>query len=243
VTSRALPAVGATVSVVKGEFGRPETVDRTWRLAELELFADLTEGEIAAIAATAPMRATRRGEILYGAGRAFEVLFILKSGRVRLYRVTPDGRTLTMAIVTPGQLFGQMAVLGQHLGDDVAEVLDPGVVCVMSRSDVNRLLLADPRIAARIAGLLAGRVADLERRLADTVLKPVPARICAALLRLTDSDRSPVRLTHQQIADLVGTSRETTTKVLGELQDAGVVQVRRGRVVVRDAGRLRDLSQ
>jgi CRP-like cAMP-binding protein len=79
-------------------------------------------------------------------------------------------------------------------------------------------------------------VADLERRLADTVLRNAPERIAATLARLSRGEPPPVtvRLTHEQLADLVGTSRETTTKVLGDLAARGLVQLKRGRIVVRD---------
>lgn len=97
---------------------------------------------------------------------------------------------------------------------------------------VDRLLLSDPRIAARIAEILGRRIAELENRLSDTVLKTAPDRIASALARMADRDGASIRLTHEQLADLVGTTRETVTKVLGDLADRGLVQLRRGRIVV-----------
>ena len=118
----------------------------------------------------------------------------------------------------------------------------------MSEQDVRSLLLADPRISTRIITGLGDRLADVEQRLADTVLKTAPQRVAAVLCRLASAPpaaglfaRRPgeVRLTHEQLADLVGTTRETTTKLLGELRDAGLVQLRRGGIVVLDPRRLR----
>jgi len=80
--------------------------ERVWRLSELDLFADLTQDEMDRIGAAAPMRQVGRGELLYGPHRPAEVLFILKAGRVRLYRTAADGRSLTTSIVVPGELFG-----------------------------------------------------------------------------------------------------------------------------------------
>lgn len=215
---------------------------RVWQLSEFDLFADLSEDEMARIADAAPMRQAARGTLLYAPHRPVEVLFIVKRGRVRTYRTALDGRSLTTSIVNPGQLFGQMPPLGQRMGDTYAEMLEDGLVCVMNRVDVTRLLLTDLRIVARITDLLGARVDQLEQRLVDTALKPVPARICSTLATLAGSPPVPVRLTHEQLADLVGTTRETTTKVLGDLRDRHLIRLRRGRIEVLDPVRLVELS-
>lgn len=201
-------------------------------LREFDLFRDLDDEEVAAIGAAAPMQTIPAGQQLYSPVTPTQVLFILKAGRVRLYVIGVDGRTLTTAIVDPGQLFGEMVPLGQSLADTHAETLEPCVVCLMGRGDVDRLLLSDPRIAARIAEILGRRIAELENRLSDTVLKTAPDRIASALARMADRDGASIRLTHEQLADLVGTTRETVTKVLGDLAVRGLVQLRRGRIVV-----------
>lgn len=216
---------------------------REWVLREFDLFADLDESEMAAIAAAAPMSEVPKGQLLASPLSPREVLFIVKKGRVRLYRTAVDGRSLTTAIVEPGEMFGEMTSVGQSMVDTWAECLEPAVLCVMSRSDVQRLLLSDPRIAARIAQLLGQRLTDMERRLSDTVLRPVPARIAAALATMAGEHRpAVVRLTHEQLAELVGTTRETTTKVLGDLQDRGLLSLRRGKIVISDPRRLEELA-
>jgi CRP/FNR family cyclic AMP-dependent transcriptional regulator len=133
-----------------------------------------------------------------------------------------------------------------------AEALDDVTVCVMSRADVRKFLLADPRIAARITEILGRRLADLEQRLSDSVFKSVPQRIATTLTtlagradtpagRLRPGARRPqITLTHEQLAALAGTSRETTTKVLHEFADDGLLRLARGRITVLDLPRLND---
>ncbi|WP_308409571.1 Crp/Fnr family transcriptional regulator [Streptomyces sp. A3M-1-3] len=179
--------------------------------------------------------------------------FILKRGRVRVFRVSADGRALTTAIITPGTIFGEMVLLGQHMYDNYAEALDDVTVCVMSRADVNRLLLTDPRIAARITAILGRRLSDLEQRLSDSVFKTVAQRIATTLTTLTTAQppagplrpggRHPqIALTHEQLAALAGTSRETCTKVLREYADQGMLRLARGRITVLDTARLKDAA-
>lgn len=218
--------------------------DRTMILREFDLFQDLNDEEMVFINQAAPMSRLAAGQTLYSPLRPTEVLFILKSGRIRLYQIGTDGRTLTTAILEAGQVFGEMAALGQRLDQTYAETLEPCVVCLMSRADVERLLLSDARVATRIAEFLGGRIAELERRLGDSVLKHAPERICALLARLVRaSGNDTIRLTHEQLADLAGTSRETVTKVLGELAGRRVVELKRGRIVVRDSSAVQQLAE
>jgi len=219
--------------------------DKTWCLAEVDIFCDLSPAEMDAIAAAAPMKTYAAGEVLFSPDRPVELLFILKRGRVRIFRVSADGRALTTAIMAPGTIFGEMVLLGQRMYDNYAEALDEAVVCVMSRSDVQRYLLSDPRIA-RITAILGQRLVDMERRLSDTVFKSVPQRIATTLATLAGQERryvvgsrTPVvALTHQQVAAPVGTSREKATKILDDFADRGLIRLGRGRITLLDMARI-----
>lgn len=216
--------------------------DKTFCLAEVDIFAELSAAEMDAIAAAAPMKTYAAGELLYTPQNPVEVLFILKAGRVRVFRLAADGRALTTAIITPGTVFGEMVLLGQHMYDNYAEAIDEAVVCVMSRADVHHFLLSDSRIAARITAILGARLLEMERRLCDTVFKSVPQRIAATLATLAGQQRRlgvgprrvQVALTHDQLAALVGTSRETATRVLGDFADRGLLHCGRGRITLID---------
>ncbi|AYV26366.1 cAMP receptor protein [Streptomyces sp. ADI95-16] len=226
-----------------------EGAERTWCLAEVDIFCDLSESEMEAIAAAAPMKTYQAGEILYSPTQPSEVLFILKKGQVRVFRVSADGRALTTAVISPGTIFGEMVLLGQHMYDNYAEALEDTIVCVMSRADVNRLLLTD----ARITTILGRRLAELEQRLSDSVFKTVAQRIATTLTTLTSAQppagplrpvgRHPqIALTHEQLAALAGTSRETCTKVLHDYADRGLLRLARGRITVLDLNQLKDAA-
>jgi CRP/FNR family cyclic AMP-dependent transcriptional regulator len=223
--------------------------DKLWCMAEVDIFCDLDAQEMNAMSQAAPMRSYRRGELVYTPHEALQALFILKKGRIRIFRLSPDGRALTTAIIEPGTIFGEMVIVGQRMHGSFAEALDDVVVCVMSTSDVRRLLLADPRIAARISETLGRRLGELEQRLTDTVFKSVPERIATTLVTLADSHpngalgrTAQVRLTHEQLAALAATSRETTTKALGDLADQGLVRLGRGRIAIVDIERIRQIA-
>jgi len=186
------------------------------------------------------------GDLVYTPHQPLETLFILKKGRIRIFRVSPDGRALTTAIIEPGTIFGEMVIVGQQMHDSFAEALDEVVVCVMSKADVRRLLLSDSRIAARISETLGRRLGEIERRLSDAIFKSAPERIAGTLVTLAGAHNSrplgrgiQVKLTHEQLAALAGTSRETTTKILNEYADQALVSLGRGRINILDPDRLR----
>jgi len=221
--------------------------DDPYCMSEVALFQDLSRQEMAGLAAAAPMRHVAAGEIVFDPSRPAGVLFIVKRGRLRLFRVMVDGRTVTTAILGPGAVFGEMDLLGMRMGGTWAEALEDGDVCVMSRADVRAMLLGDPRIATRIAEQLGARIAELEQRLADLVGKSVLERTAHTLCLLAGrtsvgAEPAPVRLTHEQLAGLVGATRERTTTALGELADRGLVSLHRGRVRLRDARGLAALA-
>lgn len=223
--------------------------ERTWCMSEVDIFADLDEREMDAMAAAAPMKTYPAGALVYTPHQPVEALFILKRGRIRIFRVSADGRALTTAIINPGTIFGEMVIVGQQMHDSFAEALDEVVVCVMSKADVQRLLLGDQRIAARISETLGRRLAQLEQRLSDAVFKSVPERLAGTLTVMANQhqtlgrSRAPqVRLTHEQLAALAGTSRETTTKVLGEFADQGLIRLARGRITILDLESLGSLA-
>ncbi|WP_211240416.1 Crp/Fnr family transcriptional regulator [Haloglycomyces albus] len=209
-------------------------------LTEVDIFRDLSKDDLDAIAAAAPMRTYDAGEILYTPYKRAERLYILKRGRIRIFRVAPDGRALTTAMIDPGTIFGEMTILGQQMYDNFAEALDESIVCTMNRDDVTGFLLSDVRIATRIAETLGHRLAATEQRLSDSVFKNVPQRIAGTLCTLVEQqDRKPtVHLTHEQLGALVGTSRETTTKVLGEFAESGWIKLGRAKITVVDEASL-----
>jgi CRP/FNR family transcriptional regulator, cyclic AMP receptor protein len=223
--------------------------DKIWCMAEVDIFCDLDETEMDALSAAAPMKTYAAGALIYTPHQPLETLFILKKGRIRIFRISPDGRALTTAIIEPGTIFGEMVIVGQRMHDSFAEALDEVVVCVMTKADVRRLLLGDPRIAARISETLGRRLGELEQRLSDAVFKSVPERIAGALVTLASARSGrplgrgvQIRLTHEQLAALAATSRETTTKILGEFADRGLITLGRARITILDRVELGRLS-
>lgn len=225
-------------------------VDPFTCLNEVDLFSDLSPDEIAAMELMAPARLYRRGELLFSQSQPVTALFILKSGRVRIFRVAEDGKALTMAILEPGAVFGEMILVGQRMYDTYAEAIEDASVCQLTVNEVERYLLSDPRIAIRISRLLGQQVVRLEERLTDLTLRPLTAQVAATLLKLGDAAAErrfghgkTIHLTHEQLAGLLGASREATSKIMSDLAARRAIRQGRGRIIIQDRSILTTVSR
>ncbi|MGE3961746.1 MAG: Crp/Fnr family transcriptional regulator [Dehalococcoidia bacterium] len=213
-----------------------ELVKQT-HLSESEIFRDLSSEQLREVAAMSAMTTCHRGRVFYEPDQTGEVLFILKKGSVALYRITEDGRKLVTATVQEKSVFGEMSMLGQGMSDSYAEALEDCTLCVMSRDDVTRLIARYPAIAVRMLDRMAQRLREAEDRLADVAYRPVHARVANALLRLGRDGRD-IHLSHQDLAEIVGTHRETVTRTLNQLRADGMLDLDRMLIRVLDAAAL-----
>jgi CRP-like cAMP-binding protein len=227
-----------------------ESIDKLNHLRTTDLFQDLSEEELAALERRMPHTSVGAGQPIYSPQDQGEVLFILKEGRVRLYRLSPDGKTLTTAIIEPGSVFGEMALLGQGMHDSFAEALEDCTICTLRRRDVQEVLLDDPRVAWRLLELIGRRLVQVERKLGDFAFKSVPERLASLLLQLAiprpGQEKGPVtiphRYTHQQLAEMIGTYRETVTKLLNSFRDQRLISTKSGRIQLLDPDRLQEIT-
>ncbi len=183
---------------------------------------------------------TVRGRVFYRPEEAGEVLFILKEGRVQLYRISPEGKKLVIATLGPHTLFGEMALLGTRMHNTFAEAIEDCLILVMSRTDLERLILNRPQVALRILDITGKRLREAEERLENMAFKGIPARLASLLLRVAEEQQSETitGLTHQDLAESVGTYRETTTQVLNDLKGQGLIEIGRKRITILDRERL-----
>lgn len=209
-------------------------------LLEMDIFRDLRPEQIEMIENQAIMRSIPKGRLIYSQEDRAEALFLLKRGRVSIYRLTPAGKRLDIDAVGPHTFFGEMPLLGESLRHAFAETDEESLLCVMSRADVERLIREQPSVALHMIEALGKRLAQSEARLEELAYRSAPARIAAALLRLSEGrGDGAATITHQELGDMIGALRETVTKILDEFQSDGLVELRRGRVLVRDINGLR----
>jgi CRP-like cAMP-binding protein len=214
-------------------------------LSELTVFQDLSPREMQELNRIITMSTVPRGRVFYRPEEPGEVLFILKEGRVQLYRISPEGKKLVITTLGPHTLFGEMALLGTKMHNTFAEAIDDCLICVMSRTDLERLILNKPQVALRILEVTGKRLREAEERLENMAFKGIPARLASLLLRLAEEQGNDeiAGLTHQDLAESVGTYRETATQVLNDLKAQGLIEIGRKRIKVLERDRLAEIAE
>jgi CRP/FNR family transcriptional regulator, cyclic AMP receptor protein len=219
--------------------------DKLDHLSDLDLFRDLSERDMAELDRVTTITTVPRGRVFYEPEDVSQVLFLIREGRVQIYRISPEGKKLVIATLGPGALFGEMALLGQQMHNAFAEALDDCQIFVMSRADLERLILNKPSVGRRVLETTGRRLRDAEKRLEDMAFKGIPARLASLLLRMAAEQGSDevVGLTHQDLAETIGTYRETATQVLNDMKADGLIEIGRKRIKILDRARLEALAQ
>lgn len=197
---------------------------RTALLLEHEMFRGVDASEMEEIAGKLPMVSSRRGTVIYAPGETGEALFILKKGLIRAYRLTADGHKIVLATYPPGTAFGEMSLIGQSMTGSFAEAVEDSMICIMSRVDVEAIMVEHPVFAVRMVQLLSQRLRDAEDRIEQLAFASAPARVARLLLELA-SDGVVDGFSHQDLSDMIGANRETVSRVLVKLKAAGIVAI------------------
>jgi len=201
----------------------------------------------------AARRTFQRGTLIYGYGDTASRLFVVESGLVKLYRLTPQGRETGLVTVEPGATFGEEAVIGVPTRAHYAEALTLTRVSVLSAADVAALTADQPEALLAICRTLWRRLADLEHQVENLTYRKVSHRLADALAQIARrfgepterGIRLPDALTHESMAEYIGSRRETVTVAMGELVDAGLITHDRNRarvIVVPDLDRLEQFA-
>jgi CRP-like cAMP-binding protein len=222
-----------------------------YTFADEDLFSDLKPEQRARIERAISWGEYPPGQIFFAPEESGDRLFMLRRGRVRIYKLSPEGRALTLLILEPSSLFGEMALADGWLHDTFAETMTDSSIGTIGRDELRRALNTYPAMSLRFMNIMSRRLRALERKLADIAFKSVPQRLATVLLNLADTHDAPdspatppavVRYTHQQLAEMIGSYRETVTKAIGDFREAGLIRVEEDVIFLTDLAQLRELA-
>jgi CRP-like cAMP-binding protein len=214
-----------------------DNIKKIGYLSTIDVFQSLSKAEMAEMNQTTTMSTCQCGKIFYQPEDTNEVLFILKKGRVQIYRLSPEGKRLVVATIGPGTVFGEMGIIGQGMQNSFAEAIEDCILCAMNRHDVERLILSKPTVALHFMQVMASRLSKAEAQLEDLAFKSIPGRLADLLLRLRDEEGNDSihGYTHQDLAEAVGTYRETATQILNDFKARQLIEIGRKRIDILDA--------
>ena len=207
-------------------------------LKEIPLFRGLDEPVLGKVASVLRPRIYPARTALFHAGDPGHLLYVLVSGQVRIEKISASGETVHLAYRGPGDYFGELALLDGKPRMASAVTLAECVCLTMEREAFQRCLRDAPSVASHSMATLAERLREAADALEDVQGLDVLGRLCKALLELAP-DGSPKRITHQQLADRIGATRESVTRALSGLRKTGLVRTDGSRLTVLDPEALR----
>lgn len=210
-------------------------------LKNIPLFAHFEPGEINKVSEIIGVNSYPKHRILFMESDPGQTFYIVKSGSVKVYKMSEDGREKIFSVFTKGDFFGEMALLDAGTRSATAETLDVCTLLTISRKDLLRLLGEHPELAFKMIQTLSLRLRRANMQLEDFAFRDARARVIRVILDLAgehgvsepDGLRLNLKLTHQELASFAGTSRETVTRVLLELQNKGLLRGERRQLLVK----------
>jgi CRP/FNR family transcriptional regulator, cyclic AMP receptor protein len=222
----------------------PTAVDDA--LMQSPLFASLDAEAAAALRASMTEQATPRGTVIFAEGQIGDNMYVIVEGKIKLGHASPDGRESLMAVLGPGEIFGELSVFDPGPRAASATALTDARVLALSNTALRSWLAGRPEVAEALLAALARRLRRNNETLGDLVFSDVPGRVAKALLDLADKfgeitpDGLLVKhdLTQEELAQLVGASRETVNKALADFAQRGWLRVDQREVLVLSVDRL-----
>ena len=211
-------------------------------LKRFRLFSGLDEKDLKDLENVARVEFVKKRQPVYLPGDAAGAVYLLERGRVKIFRVTEDGREFTIAILEPGEMFGEMEVLGGGPRDTIAESLEDIRLRVIPREDFERILRSHPALMFELTKLIGLQLKKTQGRIEDLAFRDVPTRLARLLLGFSKEFGRPAgdglklnfRITHQDLASLIGSTRETVSAVLGDFKRQGLIQLDRRFITIRN---------
>lgn len=206
-------------------------------LARSELFADVPRERLSALLGSAGRRSLIRNDVLFAEGDAPDQLFVVLNGRIAIANRSVDGRESVMALMEAGDLFGEMGLLDGLPRSAEARALEPSSVMAIPYAPVRKLFEDDPSLLWGVVKLLSGRLRAVDEALADSVFLDVTGRTAKRLLDLAgDRNEFVLPVTQEELAGMVGASRERVNKAIAQFIRLGWLeqQDRRYKILLRD---------
>lgn len=211
-------------------------------LADTEFFQDLPREALEPVAATGTVRSLVRNEVLFEEGAEPDQLYVVVSGRLAIAKKSVDGRESVVALMERGDLFGEMGLLDGLPRSAEARALETSEVLAIPYAPVRALLEQDPARLWGVVRMLAGRLRSVDEALADSVFLDVTGRTAKRLLELSGgADEFTLPVTQEELAGMVGASRERVNKAIASFIRLGWIEQsdRRYRILKRDSLELR----
>lgn len=217
-----------------------QTENDSLYLKQVSLFADLADEDIRELMGVVRRRIFRTGEVILHRDDPGQVLYVLKEGKVKISLNSPDGQEISLVVFGKGECFGELSLLDGLPRSADAIAMEKVECYTLQRSDFHQAILKNPKIAIQVLEVLSKRLRTMDQMVEDLIFLDVYGRVAKKLLELADSHgektedgiRINVRLTQQELASMVGASRESVNKVMGYFTDKKFISTDKHRITL-----------
>jgi CRP/FNR family cyclic AMP-dependent transcriptional regulator len=194
-------------------------------LGRVELFEAFPPDALERIAGESETRTLQRGDVLFREGDEADALFVVEGGRIAITNRSPEGRQSVVALMEPGDIFGEMSLFDRLGRSAEARALEPSELVVVPHASVRRVFEDQPVLLWKVVELLSLRIRSTDEALADSVFLDVIGRTAKRLLELAgDSDEFQLPVTQEELAGMVGASRERVNKAIASFIRLGWIE-------------------
>ena len=213
-----------------------------WYIKRADLFSAMSDADVEHLSKVSSMCSFKKGEVIYFPEDPSEHVYLLKEGKVKISRISEDGKEIILEIIGPGEIFGELSVFGEETRSAMAEAIVESMICNVRREDFERFLKMHGELAFKVMKLVGFRRTELESRMEELAFQSVPTRIAGLLARFAKKYgvaeggevKISIGLTHREIAYLVGASRETVTDILNRMKGEGIIRTSFRTVTILD---------
>jgi CRP-like cAMP-binding protein len=207
-------------------------MDKLMLLSQINLFDELLMEELIEIDKLSEMKPVKKGTIILNPSQPIEALFLLKQGQCRLYRINEHGKQFTVDILVDGNIFGETSSFSVTDDSIYVEAMVDTYLCILGKEEFNHFIQKHPKIARKLINILSARLKDVYDMSEKIALGDVKQRVLFLLLKLSEKSGKrknewqsiDMRLTHSDIATMVGSSRETISALLSQLKKEGLIK-------------------
>ncbi len=209
-------------------------------IRRVPLFATLSEEEFKTLEHVFQVKTYRKNQVIFLEEETGNYMYIVLAGKVKVTKATSGGKETILAIHQPGDFFGEMALLDGKTSPATVSAIEDCRIATIYHSDFQRLMMSNEKVVRQIIQVLCSRLRQVWAQVQDLSYSTADDRIRAGILQLSRKHGVPdargiiidLKITHQELAELVGTSRETVTRTLARLQKKGVLQLDQRRIIL-----------
>ncbi|HYT34046.1 MAG TPA: Crp/Fnr family transcriptional regulator [Ktedonobacteraceae bacterium] len=224
-----------------------QTENEAVYIKQVPLFAGLADEDIRELMAVAKRRTFRSGEVIFHREDPGLVLYVIKEGKVKISLISPEGQEISLVVFGKGECFGEFAILDGLTRSADAVAMEKVECYTLQRSDFHRAIMKNPKIAIQVMEVLSKRLRSTDQMVEDLIFLDVYGRVAKKLLELAEAHgakvengtRIDVRLTQQELASMVGASRESVNKVMGYFTEKNFISTDKHKITLHRMSELK----